>query len=233
MRKIRKVNLRLFDAKSKANTQPYERIPHNILLVFQAACLAAIALNAKLAGEVLYSCVIEGFRPVYTFVSMTIYLNILEIMNNWASIKVYVKYYRANLFLTDVLTLGIFYLQVYILLKLQETNLLQFPEIINISLLSYEILFFMYIFWNSRVLQILKNEETHMDQKEKRIKDVKTSFAARYILAALTILLQFFPFYVRACGFVVFIILSICFWYYHNKLINILEAIIFSKELGK
>lgn len=140
-----------------------------VITAFQTACLAIIVLLAKFVGDLLYDAImaksITGLLIILILVSI---LNFFEIANNWVSIKTYFPQYDARLFSMDVLTLGVFFWQTYLLTKLNDTQ-----ELIGIALrskmllviiASYGIIFFLYALWN---FIILKRKDFQSNEGEK------------------------------------------------------------------
>lgn len=125
-----------------------------VVTAFQTACLAIIVLLAKFVGDFLYNAIIsKSFTGQLPFLILVSTLSFLEIINNWASIKKYFGLYNTPLFLIDVLTLGAFFWQVYILSKLEsELKSAQIDpqnEMILVVMVSYGIIFILYILWNA------------------------------------------------------------------------------------
>lgn len=124
-----------------------------IITAFQTACLAILVLLAKFVGDLLYDATItNSFTGQLLFLLLVSSLNFLEIINNWATIKKHFSLYNTPLFLIDVLTLGVFFWQIYILSKLESDSKCTYIDPLNkmllVVMISYWIIFVLYILWN-------------------------------------------------------------------------------------
>lgn len=99
------------------------------LITFQLVSFTLIIMNITLFSNVLYNFFFKNiiqseYDVLYISVMSTIFVvNILEVMNNWASIVNYNMWYRnarhqALLYGADLITLAIFYIQIHILTKI-------------------------------------------------------------------------------------------------------------------
>lgn len=219
-----------------------EKSPKNLLLVFQLACLATIVLNANLAGEILFSIINNGYHMVHVVVLASVVLNVMEIINNWASIKIFLKEYTSGLFVLDVVTLGIFYLQIYVLTKMVEKFRMEETHgFMFVILWSYIILFVLYISWNIPVLlsiykrrKVAKRSTLGRDDWTK-VKDIWQFSIFRVVLIIGALLILYSPWGegAKLIAYFVFISLCILFWWKHSRNIKVIDAVIYDTELGK
>lgn len=142
-----------------------------VLRAFQTACLAIIVYLATLIGDLLYKVASVPFFPLKLFIELLFIfaLDFLEIINNWASIKKYFGTYYYRLFLADVLTLGTFFWQIYLLSKLLTEDKIKIDELqqkaLLVAALSYGCIFSLYALWNHF---LCKKDEEKMEEDKKR-----------------------------------------------------------------
>ena len=145
-----------------------------VLNAFQTACLAIVVYLAIFVGDLLYKFVVEksiscGLFFVLTIVSL---FDFLEIVNNWVSMLEYFDGYRTPLFFVDVLILGTFFWQIYLLSKLINDEEMICTKLNHKALLivvfSYGCIFILYVLWNCGILK-WKSFQSSKDKKRKVI----------------------------------------------------------------
>lgn len=157
--------------KLEAKAKP--RQTHYILLVFQAACLAIIVKDATLLSGVLFRWInmdVMSWEFEAILVGTAI-LNILELMNNWASIKQYITYYKEIiLFMLDIITLGVFYVQIDTLSKIVDdtAGIKDTERVMWFIVCCWMVLYCLYVYWN---LEFLRSKKV---TKEERLRIKKT-----------------------------------------------------------
>lgn len=202
-----------------------------VMTAFQTACLAIIVLVAKFIGDLIYVGVVDGIFSTQQFMFFMLLilvsiLNFFELINNWATIKKYFKHYNGWLFLVDVVTLGVFFWQVYILSKTQDTLKNSFfsalirQKIVRVIVVSYGIIFILYVLWNIIILLKSKSKLKKTDKEVFKHSAIVRSIQACLLLLSIlfdiqNIVIYFFGalFYI---GYVIF----------HNKTLEIFDTII-------
>lgn len=156
----------------------------HVLMVFQLASLAMIVMNGTLISEIIYKILMDEAGVYQAIVAVAAGLSILELMNNWASIKDYIVYYsRIALFAADIATLGLLYGQVYILTKLEDAAHTQISTLwsLNFIIFSYLFLYILYLIWDDL---IIKDKSVPQEKRDK----VKRTIALRRSQAVIGIL---------------------------------------------
>ena len=161
-----------------------DRVTHNtplVLTAFQTACLAVIVMNATFIGNLFYHILFNEYVRKQSwqsliFLILVVILNFLEIINNWASISKYFKsFYNSYLFLTDIVTLAIFFWQIYILIEVEKSSkgIAETPSIepeqniIKIVVYSYLFIYISYVVWNCLIVkEIDKRRKTGDENKD-------------------------------------------------------------------
>lgn len=143
-----------------------------MMKIFKLAAISIIVMNATLMGETIYVILTKGITCCEGIVLLlAVVLNILEVINNWASINEYISYYdKARLFVMDILTLGVFYIQVYVLFRIVESSDGK-PGIVtrmNFILFAYMALHLCYIIWD----QIMRKNKHISKEKRNKISKV-------------------------------------------------------------
>lgn len=139
----------------------------HVLVVFQLASLAIIVMNGTLISEIIYKLLMNEAGVYQVVVAVAAVLSILEVMNNWASIKDYIAYYSSiALFTADIATLGLLYSQVYILTKLEKAEHTQISILrsLNFIIFSYLLLFILYLIWDDL---IIKDKSVPREKRDK------------------------------------------------------------------
>ncbi len=212
-----------------------------VLIVFQTACLATIFLNATFIGDMLYDIWSSGsFSYDHFFLILTIALNVMEIMNNWVSIKKFFNDYTTSTFVIDVFTLGVFYWQIHVLSQALHDGILIQPDLTQVFpfwkfiLVSWSIIFICYIVWNINILLHLSKKQyscedadiiegtQSKDVASKR--DLKNSTAMRIIQSVVVLLLVVFVDSVQYST--PYTLAFIFYTLYHNKELNIFDILI-------
>lgn len=146
-----------------------ERRLEGLSFLFKLAGISIIVLDATLIGEILYSGLNAGFGFYEMVVLSVVVLNILETINNWASVDQYILYYeRIALFAVDILTLGVFYIQVYVLSRIADDGGVSDITIrMKFILVTYILLYGLYWAWNH---MIMKHQHVPGEKKKKILK---------------------------------------------------------------
>lgn len=156
---------------SKGRKQNY------VLNLFQVTSLAVIIISATLFFDMIYKWMVGEAGIQQLIVALAMVVSILEVMNNWASIKEYGENYnRSALFALDILTLGLLYGQTYILSKLEASECTKSMEqlSLNVILFSYTMLYILYLIWNGLIRQ---DEKIKLEKREKVEKSSQWRFA--------------------------------------------------------
>ena len=156
---------------SKGKKQNY------VLNLFQVTSLAVIIISATLLFDMIYKWMVGEDEIQQLIVALAMVVSILEVVNNWASIKEYGKNYnRSALFALDILTLGLLYGQTYILSKLEASECTKSMEqlSLNVILFSYTMLYILYLMWNGLICQ---DEKIKLEKREKVEKSSQWRFA--------------------------------------------------------
>lgn len=205
-----------------------------VITAFQTACLAIMVLLAKFVGDLLCDAIVtESFPEQLRFLILVSMLNFLEIINNWASIKKYFNLYNTPLFLIDVLTLGVFFWQIYILSKLEIESKSEFfgprSEMLLVIMISYVLIFFLYVLWNAILLA-----QKGCHSPEDRAENIKTIIRPAGIrIFQMAVALELVLFGVDCVSFLVldiFILLSCAYTLVRNYELNVFSTIISSKN---
>lgn len=199
-----------------------------VMTAFQTACLAIIVLIAKFIGDLLYDSISEesfSMQLRMFLISVSI-LNFFEIINNWASIKKYFELYRTPLFLIDVMTLGVFFWQVYILSKFGST-LQGELKIVNdelehkmmlVTMTSYGTIFLLYICWNICILYKIKDQEKEKIIQSAFVHGIQACLIFKVVLPAIEYVPTFFS-EICVLTFILYVLI-------HNQGLDIFETII-------
>ena len=144
-----------------------------MLKIFKLAAISIIVMNATLMGETIYVILTKEITCREGIVLLlAVALSILEVINNWASISEYIGCYdKARLFVMDILTLGVFYIQVYVLFRIVDSSEGE-PGIVarmNFILVTYMALHLCYIIWDQ---MIRKNGQISKAKRDKIAKVV-------------------------------------------------------------
>lgn len=136
--------------RKKRSEKRQKRRLRGLSLVFQVAGISLIVMNMTLLGETLYNLMDQGGTLYEAVVIPAAILNILELINNWSSISQYIRSYRkVSLFAADLLTLGLFYIQVYVLARIAETDSPSDKRLwFGFILMTYLCLYTLYTWWN-------------------------------------------------------------------------------------
>lgn len=193
-----------------------------ILNAFQTACLAIIVYLAIFVGDLLYKFVVEESisRGLFFVLAIVSLFNFLEIVNNWVSMQEYFDVYRTKLFFADVLILGTFFWQIYLLSKLINDKEMICTTLHHKALLivvfSYGCIFILYFLWNCGILK-WKSFQSSQDKKRKiispmHIRSFQAFFAFGIILFGID----------RVPLFILFILIGASCWYtfFRNKELN-------------
>lgn len=165
----------------------------HVLMVFQLASLAIIVMNGTLISEIIYKLLMDEAGVYQVVVATAAVLSILEVMNNWASIKDYIAYYsRIALFAADIATLGLLYGQVYILTKLEQAVHTQLSTLwsLNFIIFSYLLLSVLYLIWDDLIIK------DKCVPQEKRVK-VEHTIALRRSQTVIGVLFILMPFILK------------------------------------
>ena len=214
-----------------------------VLTVFQLASLATIVMCGTLMSEIGYKVIMGNIEFYQLVVAAAIVLCILEIMNNWASIKEYIEYYnRIALFVNDIVTIGLFYGQVYILTKLVESKhtLISIQRSLSFIVASFTLLYILYANWNRL---IIKDERTPKDKINKVTRTIKMrrfQVMSGVVLFIVPILLKIACkgieleriLAIYSCLICVYIILGCVILFSARKFADVLKTIMEAPELG-
>ncbi len=211
------------------------------IIAFQAACLAIIVLNASCIGDFFYKAVWKSDIPWdTTFCIITaVCLNIFELMNTWATIKIYLRQYAAALFLLDILTLGIFFWQIHLAAMLTDDSIqTAVKHMPFVFLAAYCSIFFLYSIWN---LVIICNKGRHEqnpdgeqsgDEKRRSVKErhnLCESACFRFIQALGAFVVMVLFKYSNENYIYIFMgynVLSIVYVLWHNSQMEVFDMII-------
>ncbi len=236
--------------KSRPTQSDQDKVPNNtslVLTAFQTACLAVIVMNATFIGNLLYHSLFNEYARKQSwqslvFLILVVILNFLEIINNCASISKYFEsFYNSILLLIDIITLAIFFWQIYILIEVQKssTGITEISSIelgqniIKIIIYSYLCIYISYVVWNYLIVkEIDKRSKTSHTNKEP---DTRESILNSTIMRLMQIgfictnlVLEFKSITIVFLNFIlsVWILCTVL----HNKTLNIFEEIIKSKK---
>lgn len=213
-----------------------------VVAAFQTACLAIIVLIAKFVGDLLYSYISDKSYSwrLLVFLILVSMLNFFEITNSWASIKKYFRLYDTLLFLIDVITLGVFFWQMHVLSKFEDSlqsklkivdDELEYKMVL-VSMVAYEIIFILYILWNQRILDTSSKKDS-CKLTEKETKSINSSVSMRWnqlvLLSSVSVLYAYrcISMFLFDIEMIVFILCVL----HHNKNLDVFETII--KSTGK
>ncbi len=213
-----------------------------VVAAFQTACLAIIVLNAKFVGDLFYKMSSEGCPSLRlsVFFILVSCLNFLEIVNNWASIKKYFSRYNSWLFLTDVITLGCFFWQIYVLSRWEEVlqngsesariALEQVEQkMILVAIVFYAVIFLLYVLWNCIILYTDSKRSDKLETYE--TKNIKKWGLKRGIQVGISIALIWYGVEkIPMCVLILGLLICIIFVSIHNHKLNIFDTIIKSKQ---
>lgn len=236
--------------KSKSTQSDQDSATHNtplVLTAFQTACLAVIVMNATFIGNLLYHTLFDEHIKKQSwqsliFLILVVILNFLEIVNNWASISKYFEsFYNSILLLIDIITLGFFFWQIYILIEIQSklktatkisNNELE-RNIILIIILSYLFIYILYVIWNFCILnEIDKKRRVSNNHEEPDTRDsILNSTIMRLIQIGFTLTNILLEFNSITTDFLIFIFfVRILYTIVHNKTLHIFDTIIKSNK---
>ncbi len=210
-----------------------------VMTAFQTACLAIIVLIAKFIGDLIYHAINSGFAEpwLFSFLILVSGLNFFELTNNLVSIKKYFKcYYNGWLFLIDVITLGCFFWQIYILSKLGETCGNE-PDsgfkMVQVAIWFYCGIFFLYILWNAMILWISgKNGKAALEPANKE--KIQFSAIMRVFQLFISLVMILCGIQNISMGWLNFCVgLSILYVGYHNVKMDVFNNLINTKEKDK
>lgn len=191
-----------------------ENFPTKISGIVEAAFLVVLAQNAMLLGKPIISLAQgELFFTSHFLIFSIPLINMSAIISNWLTCKIYEKEYNIVMLLEDVITLGVFYLQVYVLLELCKDKIIPCKVIYYIISISYVIIFGLFIIWNISALK-----HTHNSRKRKNILIANIQNIFSIALCLCIFLTNVFN--KRTYTFL-FYVLFIIFWFYiwifHNR----------------
>lgn len=205
-----------------------------VMTAFQTACFAIIVLNAKLVGDLLYSVIVDGLSErrllVVVLLILSTALNFLEIANNWASIEKFFDLYNDLLFMIDVLTLGTFFWQIYILSKLEEESELTEDKLIGIIVISYIIIFLLYFVWNIFIVRAnrKKDDDTERLSVDEELSIERSGFGRCLQICALSVfwIISMMEKSNFMCALCIILLWCIAYVFVHNRHLDIFGAII-------
>lgn len=204
-------------------------------------------MNATFIGNLLYHTLFDEYVrrqswQLLIFLILVVILNFLEIINNWASIcKYFELFYNSILFLIDVITLSIFFWQIFILSELQKnleeilitsSDVLE-RKIILIVFFSYLIVYILYVVWNFFILNGKGNKDEIFrdyqkpDTKEEILKS--TNMRVIQIIFIIQFILPVIDFISISFIWLIFIVWIIC-TIVHNHTLDIFDKIIKSNK---
>ena len=162
-----------------------------VMTAFQTACLAIIVLIAKFTGDLIYNVISEGYstQRLFEFLMLISLLDFFELTNNWTSIKKYSDKYNGLLFFVDVMTLGCFFWQIYVLSKLNVDPICE-HKMKLVIITSYGIVFVLYVAWNIIVLLVNgKKGRNNLEERDKNNIIVYTFVRIFQVVISLRIIL--------------------------------------------
>lgn len=143
-----------------------------VVTAFQAACFGIIFLIAKFVGDWICYAITKNVPIQWLILFILVSaLDFFELTNNWVSIKKYFDQYNGLLFTIDVITLGCFFWQIYVLSNFGEKMFgldeavtgevwIEFKrQAVWIIVVSYALIFALYAFWNYFILHPSKDSK--------------------------------------------------------------------------
>lgn len=98
--------------------------PVKVSGIIEAAFLVVLAQNANVIAIPIIDLISNQLFQQIHFVLLTVPLiNMTAIIANWLTCKIYEKHYDISMLVEDIVTLGVFYLEVYIINEICEDGI--------------------------------------------------------------------------------------------------------------
>ena len=148
--------------------------PIKISGIIEAAFLVVFAQNANMIAIPIVDLISNKLFKSIHFILLTVPLiNMTAIIANWLTCKIYEKVYDINMLIEDIITLGVFYLEVYIINKLCDGNILiNEKESMLIIGATYSLIFILFIFWNRSAFKNTKSSKKRVNIRIANIQNI-------------------------------------------------------------
>ncbi len=193
--------------------------PVKISGIIEAAFLVVLAQNANVIAIPIIDLINNELFQQIHFVLLTVPLvNMTAIIANWLTCKIYEKHYDIGMLIEDIVTLGVFYLEVYIINTICEDGIsINLKQSLLIIGATYTLVFILFLLWN---ISAAKN--TNSEKKKLNIKIANIQNILMIIMCLVIFILAFldkvFYAFILYC---LFIVSWMYIWLFHghrNKL---------------
>lgn len=197
--------------------------PVKISGVIEAAFLVILAQNANVIAIPIIDIISNQLFEHIHFILLTVPLiNMTAIIANWLTCKIYEAVYDIYMLIEDIITLGLFYLEIYIINELcSEGALISERLALRIIGMTYALIFVLFILWN-----IAANKNIKSRKKRLKIKIANIQNVFLLILCTMIFILSFIDKNLYAfILYCLFIVGWIYVWLFHghkNKLATFL-----------
>lgn len=208
-----------------------ESYPVKISGIIEAAFLVVLAQNANMIAIPIIDILSNGLFKRIHFVLLTAPLiNMTAIIANWLTCKIYENIYTIHMLIEDIITLGVFYLEIYIINDLCEDGMLitEKNSLLIIGV-TYFLIFVLFIMWNISAARNTKS-------KKKKINIVIANIQNIFLLIIcfLVFILAFcnkcFGSYVLYC---IFVAGWLYVWIFHGRRNKLADFLTKHKKTGK
>lgn len=197
--------------------------PVKISGIIEAAFLVILVQNANVIAIPIIDIISNHLFEHIHFILLTVPLiNMTAIIANWLTCKIYEAVYDIHMLIEDIITLGLFYLEIYIINELcSEGTLISERLALLIIGVTYALIFILFILWN-----IAANKNVKSRKKRLKIKIANIQNVFLLILCTMIFILSFIDKNIYAfILYCLFIVGWIYVWLFHghkNKLATFL-----------
>lgn len=141
--------------------------PVKVSGIIEAAFLVVLAQNANVIAIPIIDLISNQLFQQIHFVLLTVPLiNMTAIIANWLTCKIYEKHYDISMLVEDIVTLGVFYLEVYIINEICEDGIsINLKQSLLIIGVTYTLVFILFLLWNISVSKNTRSEKKKLNIK--------------------------------------------------------------------
>lgn len=189
--------------------------PVKVSGIIEAAFLVVLAQNANVIAIPIIDLISNQVFQQIHFVLLTVPLiNMTAIIANWLTCKIYEKRYDISMLVEDIITLGIFYLEIYIINEICEDRIgINLKQSLLIIGATYTLVFILFLLWN-----ISASKNTRSEKKKLNIKIANIQNICMVIRCIVIFILAFFDRIFYAFVLYCFFIFSwVYIWLFHGR----------------
>lgn len=148
--------------------------PVKVSGIIEAAFLVVLAQNANVIAIPIIDLISNQLFQQIHFVLLTVPLiNMTAIIANWLTCKIYEKHYDISMLVEDIVTLGVFYLEVYIINEICEDGIsINLKQSLLIIGVTYTLVFILFLLWNISVSKNTRSEKKKLNIKIANIQNI-------------------------------------------------------------